>query len=92
MSEPMTAATFKKVNWPPAIAPVELRIAHYSHELQTMLTLVQAALGLLQVANWQQLPESSRRLLTMALINSDRILQLLQLLEQEQLTRPPKPE
>lgn len=55
-----------------------------SYELRTPLTSIRAALGLLAVGNFGVLPEKGQRLLEIAINNTERLLRIVEALEQEE--------
>lgn len=52
-------------------------ISVVSHELRTPLTAIQGCLGLLDTGVYDQRPEKAKRMLHLALINSDRLVRLV---------------
>lgn len=52
-------------------------ISVVSHELRTPLTAIQGCLGLLETGIYDQRPEKAKRMLHLALLNSDRLVRLV---------------
>ncbi len=52
-------------------------ISVVSHELRTPLTAIQGCLGLLETGVYDQRPDKAKRMLNLALMNSDRLVRLV---------------